>query len=50
MINADNILVSSIKACLPVTVTAFGILGNAYILGGQIKDVEEELRKTACRC
>ena len=28
-----------------ITVTAFDILRNAYILRGQIKDVEEQLRR-----
>ena len=27
----------------PAALTAFGLIGNAYILGGQIKDVKEDL-------
>ena len=27
----------------PAALTAFGLVGNAYILGGQIKDVKDDL-------
>ena len=28
----------------PAGLTAFGLVGNVYILGGQIKDVKDDLR------